>query len=609
VIDPFLSLALAVHAAPSRYALLLGSGVSQPAGIPTGWGVVRELIEELADAAGEGEAGRDDPERWFQERFGIEPSYSALLDAVARTPAERQHRLRRYFDPAAREPDATEPAGGAAAPPDSDGGLPTRAHRAVASLAASGHVRVVLTTNFDTLLEAGLNAESVPYTVISSGDDAEGANPLVHGGVLVVKLHGDYRDERILNTREELSSYDPRMRKLLDRILGEFGLIVCGWSGDWDIALRRAISRTAGRRYTMFWAARDSLTRAASRLVQQREAQVIPITDADAFLGDLADRVHALADIDAPHPLAAPVHAAALKRHLSTDAGRIRAHDLALAAADAVRDGARLDAPRLQPIAASPQSIRTQVELLDGRAGPLAATMATGCYWGARSRDGVWLKVLTRAYDVGGGVLRSEGSGDVWNELRYYPAMLALYAGGMASIEAGRWDLLATLLTRRLTRVFVSRPAVMLLHPVEVLHGSLHSRQFRDMDLLGWLSEHLYETLKSPLGDVYADPTEYRIAFDRFEYLTALVQTDLYPMEYPRADVSYGAQRRFRRYLRASTSAPAEDEIAAEVGREAEAEGAEWPALAAGLFGGSEVRLDAARTVVERSGQQPRGTY
>jgi hypothetical protein len=50
--------------------------------------------------------------------------------------------------------------------------------------------------------------------------------PLSQGGCFVIKLHGDYRDPRILNTEEELGRYDPRMRRLLDRVLDEFGLLV-----------------------------------------------------------------------------------------------------------------------------------------------------------------------------------------------------------------------------------------------------------------------------------------------------------------------------------------------------------------------------------------------
>jgi hypothetical protein len=45
------------------------------------------------------------------------------------------------------------------------------------------------------------------------------------------------------NTGEELSSYEDGIEHLLNQVFDEYGLIVCGWSGEWDIALRRALER------------------------------------------------------------------------------------------------------------------------------------------------------------------------------------------------------------------------------------------------------------------------------------------------------------------------------------------------------------------------------
>ena len=66
MIDPLLSLAFSVHAHPGAYALLLGSGVSRAAEIPTGWEVVLDLVRKLARL--EGEDGGTDPAAWFRRR-------------------------------------------------------------------------------------------------------------------------------------------------------------------------------------------------------------------------------------------------------------------------------------------------------------------------------------------------------------------------------------------------------------------------------------------------------------------------------------------------------------------------------------------------------------
>ncbi len=84
MIDPQVSMAFALHSNPGAYAALVGSGVSVGAGIPTGWQVVLDLISKLARVLGENPG--DDLAAWYEQRFGEEPDYSKLLDALAKSP-------------------------------------------------------------------------------------------------------------------------------------------------------------------------------------------------------------------------------------------------------------------------------------------------------------------------------------------------------------------------------------------------------------------------------------------------------------------------------------------------------------------------------------------
>jgi hypothetical protein len=59
MINPTESLAFSMHANPGVYAVLVGSGVSRAAKIPTGWEITLDLIEKLA--ALRGEKCDDDP--------------------------------------------------------------------------------------------------------------------------------------------------------------------------------------------------------------------------------------------------------------------------------------------------------------------------------------------------------------------------------------------------------------------------------------------------------------------------------------------------------------------------------------------------------------------
>src|SRR6202040_1622753 len=177
MIDPIISLAFSLHSNKGVYALLLGSGISSAAGIPTGWDIILDLIRKVA--ALEGFDCEPDPYEWFTRKTGVKPDYSALLDAIAKTPSERQQLLRGYFEPTDEE--------------RADGlKIPTPAHKAIAQLAANGYIRVILTTNFDRLEEQALESVGVSPIVISTPDAVAGAVPLAHSGVTIIKVNGDY---------------------------------------------------------------------------------------------------------------------------------------------------------------------------------------------------------------------------------------------------------------------------------------------------------------------------------------------------------------------------------------------------------------------------------
>jgi NAD-dependent SIR2 family protein deacetylase len=127
----FEALALSLHHSPGVHAILVGSGLSRAAGIPTGWEITLDLVRRLAALDGVTE---NDWEQWYRDKHGKGPSYSDLLHDLASTTSERRTILQSYIDARAGE----------------DTRKPTRAHHAIAQLAASNIVRVVITTNFDS---------------------------------------------------------------------------------------------------------------------------------------------------------------------------------------------------------------------------------------------------------------------------------------------------------------------------------------------------------------------------------------------------------------------------------------------------------------------------
>lgn len=573
MIDPMVSLAFAVYSNKGAYAVLLGSGISRASGIPTGWEVVLDLIKRVAASAGKDEKEKCEanPAEWFRNKHGEEPDYSKLLDGVAKTPVERQQLLRSYFEPTPEE--------------RSDGRkLPTAAHKAIAQLVADGYLRVIITTNFDQLMEMALEDAGIVPTVISNTDQLKGALPLVHSGATIIKLHGDYRDTRIKNTEKELATYDKALNGLLDRILDEYGLIVSGWSGEWDVALRSAIERCPSRRFTTFWGTVGALAEKGRALAERRAATILQTQGADHLFVSLCEKVQALADMAAPHPLSAKMAAATVKRYLVDPTAKIRLHDLVHEETERlfreINTSVFGDVQRLD----QRQEIQTRLEKYGTHCETLLSVLVTGCYWGDAESTNLWVASLQRIAKSAGII----GSHSYLVNLRRYPALVLLYGAGLAALAAGNYEMLASILTKPklkstlpglknesiCSQVFPL--AVNWQGYLKVLPGFENS-QFP-------LNDYLLHKLRDFLREYLPDDSDYEALFDRFEYLYALVFADL--NHYSPKDVGWWAPTGWFQWRNKTIQ-----KITAEM----EASGAEWPPLKAGLFGGSMQQAQTAQ--------------
>src|SRR3954454_18949095 len=144
MIDPATALAFSLYENKGVYALLLGSGLSRNAEIPTGWEITLDLVRRLGRL--EGAEEQTDWAAWYRQTKGGEPNYSGLLDRLSSTPDERRSILHSYIEPT---------------PEDIEEGrkTPTKAHRAIARLVRDRFIRVIITTNFDRLIENALRDE------------------------------------------------------------------------------------------------------------------------------------------------------------------------------------------------------------------------------------------------------------------------------------------------------------------------------------------------------------------------------------------------------------------------------------------------------------------
>lgn len=509
MIDPITALAFSIYENKGVYCLLLGSGVSRPAEIPTGWEVTLDLVRRIG--ALQGVQDEADWAAWYRATFGAEPKYSELLDQLASTPDERRSVLHSYI-----EPNADDIVLGKK--------VPTRAHHAIARLVAAGHVRVIITTNFDRLIENALRENGVEPTVISSDDTLKGAVPLIHSRCYVLKIHGDYLDTRIKNTDSELGAYTPDLDTLLDRIIDEHGLIVCGWSSDWDPALRAAITRAPSRRYPMFWAARGQMSSMAETLISHRTGKVIAIEGADAFFEKLESLVSTQAEAQRPNPRSAELLVSSAKKFLARPEYRIQLDQLIGDELRRIDDGVIANSSNLNG-AWSSDRFNSIVAGYESQAEVLVRIFGILGRYGTGDEFRNVQDVIVRFG------FRESGNGLViLLGLRTYPAVLLFYAYGIGLVKAQRFaDLFKLFSTTLSAGRDTPRKLVSHLYLEDWDGGQNDAWKLLpgQTDHKTALSDHLHELFQSWTIDYIFTKAEFTSLFEHFELLATLASISL----------------------------------------------------------------------------------
>lgn len=426
-------LATGIHAQPGVYALLLGSGVSRSAGISTGWEIVSHLVQKVAAAADPNDPeshalAQSDPVAWWAQRGEGDLGYSSLLAAIAPSSAARQGLLAEYFE---------------ASEEDRANGMkvPTVAHTAIAQLVKAGWIKVIITTNFDRLMEQALEAIGIAPQVISRPDAVGAATPLAHTNATIIKLHGDWKDLEFRNTLDELDTYPQPWVELVRQVCNEYGLLISGWSAEWDKALVRVLESTP-RRYPLYWDSRSSKSEIARNLLTQHGGHVIPADSADQLFTSLAASVEALTRLAEP-PLSTAMAVARLKRAMPDPIRRIELQDLL----------AEYTNQLVQALPSLAPSTSRELSVMDAYLDEmLAATtpVMTLLVNGVRYDDGThthqWVAALQRLLDRS--TSQPAGLIQTVDELRNYPALLALRAMSIEAVHNGKDDVLLALLTR-----------------------------------------------------------------------------------------------------------------------------------------------------------------
>ena len=508
-------LAFSVYEGKGVFALLLGSGLSRAAGIPTGWEITLDLIRRVALAQNVKE--QPDWGKWYRKRVKQEPSYSTLLEELASSPEERRSILHSYIEPTKEDREEGRK-------------VPTAAHFAIADLVADGYVRVIVTTNFDRLLENALRERGIEPTIVASADALAGAEPITHSTCYILKLHGDYKDARILNTDAELTAYPAQYDALLDRIFDEHGLIVCGWSGEWDHALRAALLRAPNRRYPVYWATRGTIAAGAQDLIDHRRARVIPIADAESFFNGLRERVETLSQSQRQNPLSTELLVNTAKRYLSKPEFRIQLHELI--EQETERIVTRLDSAEFSPQGPWDQAVfRARVRSYESITEPLARMAGALGRWGEDSELSMVLDVIRTLYrqseKLAAGVM-------IYVNVRSYPAVLIFTAYALGLTRAERWNTLHQLFSALIDQQY--REPVRAIDTLFLgdWKGTEHDawKQVEGLEQLKTpLSDHLHALFTNWSGSFAALTPDFELMFERFELLGSLAYLEKFKKE------------------------------------------------------------------------------
>ncbi len=513
MIDPIHSLAFSVQTNPGVYALLVGSGVSRTAKIPTGWEITLDLIRKLARLSGE--PCNSDPECWYHNKFNQEANYSDLLKEIAKTQSERQSLLREYFEPNKLERENDEKS-------------PTVAHKAIADLVVKGFIKVIITTNFDRLIETAIKEAGVEPLILSTPDQVRGAPPLIHTECCVFKVNGDYLDTRIKNTPEELAQYSSEFNQLLDRILDEFGLIVCGWSAEWDIGLREAIERAKSRRFSTYWTIKGELENKAQSLIRHRKGHRILINDADEFFETLKEHVIAIGEFSIQHPISTEIAVQSMKRYLSESKYRIKLLEIITKEIQSVH--IKLsgdDFSARQDIQWTTEAVTKRVRSYETICSVLLAMGMIGGFWVKENQYSMWGQAVKDISQTQVGDRNSYN----WLELKRYPGTLLFYALGIGAVKAEKFCFLKYLFDVMVFNCWGSNGTEpKTLEAVRILPPNSRFNRLRDeMQILEGmendkfpLNQWICKELESHSQHIIPNIEQYSLAFDKLEILMAL---------------------------------------------------------------------------------------
>jgi len=505
--DLIIQMSFSIYSNPGAYAVLLGSGISRSTGILTGYEITLDLASKLSTMIEKKEV--KDVSKWYKDYFKEDINYSKIISKLAKTRSERSNLLKPYFEATEKEKEEGEK-------------IPTEAHRSIARLVKYGYLRMILTLNFDRLMEEALMNEGINPHVISSVDSIKGIPPPVHSNCILFKIHGDYLDSRIRNTVEELEKYPEEYDAYLDRVFDEYGLIICGWSSEHDMALRNALQRIKNRRYSAYWTVKDNLSQNGKELLNFMQATGVPINNADQFFSNALDNIESLMKFRKPHPLTSKIAVESVKRFLSKNE-YIKCHDLV-----------KEETERVHKLITSEKfnvAVRCEKEVYQNRMHDYESAMNvsipimnTITYFGS----GKYLELIVYSIERLLPKLNNRYRGG-FDWLQIYPALLLEYSIGIIALYVKNFEALTNLFLKpSYIEGNERKSAIESLNINYVFQGNYSDfiSYKEEENRKTRASDYIFELFQKILKNDIPEKSKYEENFDIFEYLVGLIYLD-----------------------------------------------------------------------------------
>lgn len=224
-----------------RFAFFLGAGASRQSGIITAGEMVVDFKKRLKVALCPNALATDEQkDKWLRKQDWYpkdrKDEYCKLFEKLH----PKEYARRYYIEDII------------------DGKEPSFGYSVLANLIASNYINTIITTNFDDLVYSacsiytGIRPVVFAYGLLASEMRIGAKQPKI------LKLHGDYLYSTLKNTQEELKTQEPNMERQIIQVLGEYGLVVVGYSGGDESVMN--ILRNISPKNDLYWCIQSDLS-------------------------------------------------------------------------------------------------------------------------------------------------------------------------------------------------------------------------------------------------------------------------------------------------------------------------------------------------------------